>query len=96
MMAGGGGRGRERAERRTGKELNSLVGMQSVWRWYLERGAAFFSAHLPHPSLPPALFLYSQAHNSADCKHGIIKARGESGEMGEGQEAAERTRAPMK
>lgn len=35
--------------------------MQSV-RWYFERGAAFF--------------LYSQAHNSADCKHGIIKAAG--------------------
>lgn len=32
--------------------------MQSVW--YFERGAAFF--------------LYSQEHNSADCKYGVIRA----------------------
>lgn len=49
--------------------------MQSV-RWYFERGAAFF--------------LYSQAHNSADCKHDIIKAAGrEESRMEEEEEEEE-------
>ena len=44
-------------------------------------------------SAMPHFFLYSQAHNSADCIHGIIKATGGGGEGKEGGKKGGRGRS---